>query len=337
MIPVLNEKASSVTFYRKGAWALHILRENIGHQKFQKAVKNYLKKYKFKNVTTDQFLAEIKKVTPYDVGSFRKRWLEKPGFEYDEALSALMKNSFIKQYLAVQKMQDIPFAEKKSAFETILKSDAFYPLKQEAIYQTAAVPVEDKKELIRIGFESNDVKVRQAVAQTMTEIPAAFKTQYESLLDDASYTTREIALQTLWGKFPEDRMALVTKSENWIGLNDKNLRIIWLTLALATPEYRPEKKKELYQEMADYASINFDSSIRQNALEMLLRINPTYERVLQSLAGATVHHKWQFVKFGKDSIRILLKKEEYKKLFEALLPKLTDRERVSLSALLSEK
>jgi aminopeptidase N len=29
-VPIMNEKASSLTFYQKGAWALHVLRENVG-------------------------------------------------------------------------------------------------------------------------------------------------------------------------------------------------------------------------------------------------------------------------------------------------------------------
>jgi aminopeptidase N len=36
-IPVLNEKASSYSFYQKGAWALHVIREAIGEKAFQKA------------------------------------------------------------------------------------------------------------------------------------------------------------------------------------------------------------------------------------------------------------------------------------------------------------
>lgn len=337
IIPILNEKASSLTFYKKGAWALHVLREHIGDKKFQKAVKSYLKKYKFKNVTTEEFLAEVKKVTSYDVSNFRKVWLEKSGFEIEEALTILNKNKFVKHYLEIKKMQSIPFAEKKNTFETILKSAVFYPIKQEVIYQTATVPFEEKKELIAIAFQSNEVKVRQALAQTLSEIPLEFKAQYESFLNDNSYITKEIALQTLWGKFPEDRVSLVTKSENWMGLNDKNLRIVWLTLALATPEYQKGNKSEFYKEMVDYASVNFDSSIRQNALEMLLRINPTDKSVLQSLVNATVHHKWQFVKFGKDTIRGLLKKEEFRNLFTALLPELAEKEKVSLNKILSEK
>ncbi len=36
-VPVMNEKASSLSFYKKGAWALHVMREDIGAKDFQKA------------------------------------------------------------------------------------------------------------------------------------------------------------------------------------------------------------------------------------------------------------------------------------------------------------
>ncbi|MEI7509549.1 MAG: M1 family metallopeptidase, partial [Flavobacterium sp.] len=76
VLPILNEKASSLSFYEKGAWALHTIRTDIGEKKFKKAVKNYLKKYSFKNVETDDFLAEIKKVSNFDTEKFKKKWLE---------------------------------------------------------------------------------------------------------------------------------------------------------------------------------------------------------------------------------------------------------------------
>ncbi|MGH2666276.1 M1 family metallopeptidase [Flavobacterium sp.] len=333
-IPILNGKASSLTFYQKGAWALHVLDENVGHKNFQKAVKNYVKKYQFKNVVTDNFLDEIKKVSSYDVDSFKKNWLERPGFNYDEATVLLNKNHLVKTYSDLRKLQDIPFDEKKNNFETLLKSEVFYPVKQEVIRQLAEVPLEQKKGLLLLAFQSNDVKVRQSIAETLEEIPLELKSQYETLLNDASYRTRQIALQNLWVKFPDDRMGLVERAENWMGLNDRDLRISWLALALGTPGYKPEGKSKLYKEILDYASANYDSTIRQNALEMLLRINPTDERVLQSLVNATIHHKWQFVRFGKNTIRDMIKKEEFKKAFEALLPKLTEKEKISLNALL---
>ena len=35
-----NPKASSLTFYEKGAWALHILKEQVGELVFKKAIKS---------------------------------------------------------------------------------------------------------------------------------------------------------------------------------------------------------------------------------------------------------------------------------------------------------
>jgi aminopeptidase N len=62
----------------------------------------------------------------------------------------------------------------------------------------------------------------------------SFRTQYETLLDDKSYQTQELALYNLWNNFPEQRIQYLDKSKNWIGFNDYNLRTLWLTLALDT-------------------------------------------------------------------------------------------------------
>ena len=118
-IPLLNEKASSLTFYQKGAWALHYLRENIGAENFQKSVKNYLKKYGFKNVNTTNFLKEVNAVSNFDTANFQQNWLEKSGFEVNQALELLKKNSFMKSYLDLVQLQPKPFAEKAALFETI--------------------------------------------------------------------------------------------------------------------------------------------------------------------------------------------------------------------------
>ena len=216
----------------------------------------------------------------------------------------------------------------------ILKSNAFYPIKQEIILQLAGVSFDKKKELIQLAMQSDEVTIRQTIAETMPNIPLEFKPQFETFLEDKSYSTREIALQNLWAQFPEKRIELLDKSKDWQGNNDKNTRIIWLTLALETKEYEPTKKAELYNEMMNYASTSFDSSIRQNALENLIKINPSDERFLQSLVNATTHHKWQFVKFAKGTIRGMIKKEKFRKLFEDLLPKLAEEEQNSLKNLL---
>lgn len=325
-IPIMNEKASSLSFYKKGAWALHYLHESIGEKAFRQAVKAYLKKYGFQTVETDDFLREISKVSKFDTQKFKKEWLESKTFDWNKALEILSKNVAIKKYLELQKMEKLSFEEKKPVFETILKSNDYPSVKEEVVYQLTKVPFELKKELILLALKTNDIKVRRAVARTTKEIPTDYKQDFEGLLNDNSYATKEEILQKLWVKFPEDRKKYLDTSQQWEGNNDKNFRIIWLTLAMATKEYHPELKQAYYQEIVDYASPQYDGTVRQNALEMLLQIKPSDERVLLSLVNATTHHKWQFVKFAKEQIRSLIKKEEFKTKFQELLPKMSERE-----------
>ena len=336
LIPVMNEKASSLSFYKKGAWALHILREAVGDKNFQKAVKNYLINYQFKNVTTDDFLAEIKKVSNYNIENFKSVWLEKSGFETQVAIQTLSKNKSIKQLFDLQKMNEISFVEKKLIFENILKSNAYYPIKQEVIYQLADISFEKKRELLQIAMTTNDVQIRQAIAETLQSIPLDFKAQYESLLDDKSYKTREIVLTNLCQQFPKEVAIYLNQSQNWIGFNNRNLRVTWLTIALKNSDYESAKQSDFMAELINYTSTNYDSSIRQTALQSLLTINTENEKVLQSLVNATTHHKWQFVKFGKDNIRLLIKDEKFRKLFVDLIPKLTEKEKLNLEKLLKE-
>ncbi|OIQ16897.1 MAG: aminopeptidase [Flavobacterium sp. MedPE-SWcel] len=334
--PILNEKASSLTFYQKGAWALHVLREGVGHEPFRIAVKNYLEKYAFKNVVTADFLNEINKVSDYDTENFKKRWLEKGSFEVQEAITLLNKNEFIQLYFKLGELQNKRFEEKAPIFKQILESDIYYPVKEEVLLQIANVPFEDKADLIAMAMASNDIKLRQAVARTVTNFPEEFYEEYKTLLKDKSYITKEIALNVLYSRFPDKRPELLDLSDDWVGFNDKNLRILWLTLAYATPDYREADKPNLYAELQFYASPRYESVVRQNALANLLYINKPDPVVWSNLANATVHHKWQFVKFAKNGIRGLLKKEGYRSFFEGIMPSLPEAEQRKLKQLLAE-
>jgi aminopeptidase N len=333
-IQLLNEKASSLTFYQKGAWALHYLRENIGAENFQKAVKNYLKKYGFKNVNTTNFLKEVNAVSNFDIAIFQQNWLEKSGFEVNQALDLLKKNAFMKSYLDLVQLQPKPFAEKAALFETILKSDDFYPIKEEVIYQIAEVSFEEKEQLLDLALASKSIKVRQAVSRIMVEIPRNFQSEYEILLNDDSYITKEIALGTLWRLFPERQEHYLNLSKDWIGFNDKNLRILWLTLALLSEGYEVSNKVNFYDELLDYSSSSYESSIRQNALTNLLYLNPNDQNILRNLVNATTHHKWQFTLFARNQIRELMKTERHKKFFQEMLPSLSSAEQNQLNRLL---
>ena len=311
-IPVMNEKASSLSFYKKGAWALHVMREDIGAKNFQKAVKKYLKKYQYKNVNTDDFLKIVKEVSGYDVENFKKTWLEKSGFEMEIAQKYLSKNKFIQDYFALRK-------SKKSLSELteILKSDAYYPIKQYIVYQTRNIPFEERKVILETALATNDILVRRAVAESTPVIPEVFKSQYETLLEDSSYQTKEIALVNLCTNFPEDREKYLFQTRYLKGNNDKSLRITWLKLAYETPALETQRL-DFYLELLHYALSQYESSVRQNALELLLSIDFMNEKVITQLFLATNHHKWQFTLFARTKIRELLKNTEYRAKVEQL-------------------
>lgn len=335
-VPILNEKASSLSFYQKGAWALHVLREGVGEDSFRKAVKNYLEKYKFTNVDTDNFLAEINKVSDYDTKSFRKRWLETAGFEVSEALALLKKNAFMKQYFEVSEMKDIPLLQKKKQFEEILASTAFYPVKEEVVFQLQDVPFEEKAGLLRKAMQTNEVQLRQAIAQNLTTVPESFHNDYQGFLDDPSYITREIALNVLWSQFPNGQKELLDRTKDWIGFNDNNLRILWLAMALSTKDYETAKKAAFYDELLGYASPKYESSTRQNAIANLMYLDKNDENYLPYIVNGLASHKWQFVKFSRDKIRLLLKNKNHRTYFEMLLAKIPESEQLQLNKLLKE-
>ena len=334
-IPVLNAKASSLTFYEKGAWALFVLHESIGDKAFKKAIKSYLKKYAYQTVNTQNFFDEIKKVSNFDLDKFQKTWLESTFFDTPAANALLSKNKAIQVRLEVDKLKKIRLAEKEAFFKKTLESDVYHSVKEAIVDQLENEKYEAKKTLLVIALQTNNIQVRQAVAASLLKIPEGFRTEYETLLDDKSYQTQEIALYYLWRNFPEHRIAYLNKSKDWIGFNDYNLRTLWLSLALSTPNYT-DNPEALITELIAFSSIKYEATTRQNALEKLIGFKIINDQVLSNLVSATTHHMWQFSKFGRDTIRLLLKNSEMRASFERILPNLTPDEQFQLNRLLKE-
>lgn len=334
-IPVLNAKASSLTFYQKGAWALFVLHEEIGDKAFKKAVKNYLKKHAFKSVNTPDFFAEIKKVSSYDLDIFSKVWLETTVFNAQQANNLLLKNKAIQTLFEVDKLKNKPLSEKRDFLEKTMQSDVYFSVKEAILNQLKNEKWEDKKSLFILALETKNVQLRQTVAAALNEIPESFRTQYETLLEDKLYQTQELALYNLWSNFPEQRIQYLEKSKSWMGFNDYNLRTLWLSLALSTPNY-PIDKQALEAELMQYSSINYEANTRQNALEKLLTFKIINDIVLKNLVNATTHHMWQLTKFGRDNIRKLLKNPEMRVSLERIVPDLNEAEQFQLNRLLKE-
>ncbi|TDO82894.1 aminopeptidase N [Flavobacterium chryseum] len=334
-IPVLNAKASSLTFYEKGAWALFVLHESIGDKAFKKAIKSYLNKYAYQTVETQNFFDEIKKVSNFDLVQFQKTWLESTVFDTQTANMLLSKNKAIQVRLELDKLKKTPLAEKQDFLKKTLESDVYFAVKEAVVDQLENEKYEDKKALLILALQTNNLQIRQAVASSLPKIPEDFRVNYETLLDDKSYQTQEIALYWLWKNFPDHRTEYLDKSKNWIGFNDYNIRTMWLSLALSTPNYT-DNKEALISELISFSSKKYEATTRQNALEKLIAFKIINDQVLTNLVGSTTHHMWQFSKFGRDTIRFLLKNPEMRASFERILINLTPDEQFQLNRLLKE-
>ncbi|PWH82496.1 aminopeptidase [Algibacter marinivivus] len=289
---LLNPKSSSTTFYKKGAWVLHMLREKVGNDAFKKGVKNYLKKYQLKNVETDDFIKEVEKASGVDLSEFVKDWLVSSELHFNEMEGFFYLTSIIyKGFLQLD--CDV---SKESCFDFLKSTDNQY-LKSETVRRLKGKLPKDI-----LNF-AKDLKVRQVVAKSMTEIPIEFKDEYESFLNDKSFITIEAALFNLWQNFPQDRQKYLDKTKYIQGFNDKNVRILWLTLALLTEDYRSENKKAYFNELTNYTSPKYGFEVRQNAFQYLYQIQACKEECKENLKQATNHHNWRFKKFAKELLK----------------------------------
>ncbi len=301
---LLDPKSSSTTFYKKGAWALHVLREKVGNAAFRAAVTTYLEKYQFANVKTMDFITEVELASGQDLSGFVEEWLNQVSLPEDAIVKSLKRSSFIREYL------DLDCRDDASSCKALLSSNISDKAKVKVISQVPGQVEGD-------AFE-NSREVRQAISQYVDRIPVSLKSHYETLLEDDSYVTIENALYHLWVNFPGERVKYLQKTKNVIGFNDNNVRLLWLALHLNTPEYQPEKKELILNEMITYSLPHQPFELRQNAFNYLRLIGGFEQKSISSLIGATKHHSWRFSNFAMDLLSELEGQPKYNEIIKSL-------------------
>lgn len=301
---LLDPSSSSLTFYQKGAWALHILKEEMGEQAFKLAVKNYLLKHEFKNVKTSDFIDEAEQASGQDLSEFVEIWLEAIELPQDAIVQSLKHSNFIQEYLDVSceaypsKCQDYLLSDISDKAKVKIVSQESYTIKSEDF--------------------NNSWEVRQAIAQNLPEIPLELKKDYETLLNDKSYVTIELALYNLWLNFPEDRVKYLQQTKAVVGFSDYNVRLLWLALNLNTMEYQPENKQAVFNEIKGYTSADYGFELRMNAFNFLKLINGFDEFSITNLMQATTHHNWRFQQFAKNLLGELKQNPSYEAIIMAV-------------------
>lgn len=301
---LLNPKSSSTTFYKKGAWVLHLLREKVGDTAFKTGVKNYLEKYKFKNVETKNFIEEVEQASGEDLSMFVQNYLE----NIDAFQSVLERES--DEILKNERNKGVVFPCKSTKINpnSFSKWDLLYGsvndfARIDFFKSLVNDSLIDKNKLLQGILNSKDIKVRQEVAKTMSSIPLELKTEYQSLLNDASYITIETALFNLWSNFPLQRKEYLDKTKGIEGFNDKNVHQLWLVLALITEDYEPHNKSKYFEELSNYTSPKYGFETRQTAFQYLNQIQACDAKCKENLQQATKHHNWRFSKFAKALVK----------------------------------
>ena len=305
---LLNPKSSSTTFYKKGAWALHVLRELVGGDNFRNSVKSYLENHAYGNVTTADFISEVETISQFDLSEFQTNWLNNPELPENDIVQSLKKSAFMQEYF------NINCQEYSIGCQDYFRLNVSDKAKVKVVSQ---IPDE-----VNEAAFANSLEVRQAISKYVQEIPPSIKSNYESLLNDKSYLTIENALYNLWANFPEDRAKYLKKTEDVIGFNDKNVRLLWLALHLNTLEYQPEKKQELLDELLSYTQPKEHFELRINAFNYVKLLGAWDETTITNLLEAKNHQVWQFSKFAKNLITELEKEPVLAKIISKVNQKI---------------
>ncbi|MGI9552394.1 MAG: M1 family metallopeptidase [Aurantibacter sp.] len=320
---LLNPKASSLTFYEKGAWALYMLRNEIGDTAFKKGIGSYLKKFQFKNVMVSDFLLEMETASGKKLADFRKKWLVSTTILFEEAKNALsMISPSIKSLsemeaeLKTSQSNDIEYSNYWSATNSI-------HLRRHLLENYHRILPDS---LLRKAFETDTIPIRQALLASEKFTNDVPKEKLESLLDDDSYITKENALFTLWQEHPESRAKYLDKTKDVIGLPNKNIRLMWLALAIITEGYEAWNTKQYFDELSGYTGPKYSFEIRQGAFFYLNEAFGFTDRNLLDLIQATNHHAWQFRKYTRNLLDGLLEDDDYLMRIKKLSAKLKPEE-----------
>ncbi|MDX1463689.1 MAG: M1 family peptidase, partial [Marinirhabdus sp.] len=204
----------------------------------------------------------------------------------------------IQQYFEMSRFATVPLSEKRGPLLAAFSSPNDF-IGQEAVYQLVDEPIGVSKPFYDAAFKSDNIFIRQAIALSLEEIPTELQSAFETLLNDVSYVTKEAALYGLWRNFPEKRAKYLDAMEDVVGFQDKNVRQLWLALAIVSPNYKLTQKEAFRNELRGYTSPAYSFEVRQKAFEYINEIQLYNEDVLHNLVNASVHHNWRFREFAR--------------------------------------
>ncbi len=319
-----DSKASSATFYDKGAWALIILKEQLGAAIFKNGITSFLNTFQYQNVTVENFIEIMEASSEQNLDTFKDQWLIATDFPIEETMSYLQASSqSIDQFLKLQRELTVSPINNEEIIQRYWSASSSSEFKKRVItlYHKSL-----SNTFLKEAFLSGDLHVRQALANIPGPVPLELVPEYESLLQDQSYVTIESALYKLWIYLPQDRVKYLMMTKDMVGFSNKNIRQLWLLLAILTKDFEDENAKARYkEELLAYTSPYYNTEVRQIAFSLIGEVLSFSDQNLKDLVNAAVHPTWQFRNYAR---RVLdgLVKNEVQRMRLALLVKELKRE-----------
>ena len=321
-----DPNANSLTFYEKGALALFILRDTVGEAAFKKGIRNFLEKYQYSNVTIGKFLEEVADASAKDLSHFKNEWLEGDEFPWEDVIDFFHRNNpSVSRFISANKIQG---------------GSQGWKTKNNPWQYTTHMMDRDKSKLTLQDYRTflghEEIKVRQKALQLLDSVPLELKNNVSALLEEKSHITVENALYKLWVSYPTIANKYLDQTENSIGLPNKNVHLLWLALALITPEYKVEKKKEWYNKLNGYTENTYHFEIRQQAFQYLSQLQAMNQKSYVNLISAADHHVWQFKKSSRKLLRELYRSKKGKMDLDKLKPSLPTKQKDVLMKVLAK-
>ncbi|WP_192869933.1 M1 family metallopeptidase [Psychroflexus sp. S27] len=325
---IMSKNASSLTYYKKGAWALHALRNRIGDAVFFDSVKDFLNQNAYQIVEVDDFLKIVEEKSGQSMLDFKKEWLLQTSFPAEEALSILGKSEFIDQLFKLKLKRGKPLKDKILLIKNALLSRHNAFLGPEAVLQIIPEKGSQREDLLYLAFSTGNIETRQFLAKNLKQISKDLKEKYEDLLKDQSYVTREHALLNLWMNFPEDRRDYLAQMKGQEGTIHKNIELLWLMLKVTTEKSKEARKA--FHQLTDYTDSAYAYQIKRQAFIYLFQIDKLTDQSIINLSKDLNHSVWRYRNFVKQLLTELIKDQNHRADIIKLLEKdqLSNKEKV---------
>lgn len=297
---LLDPNATSTTFYKKGAWALHVLRSLVGDTAFKKGVQHYLTTHAYGNAVTSDFLSSIKRFTTVNLTDFTESWLKADTLPQAEIQSALLVHKASKDRLdTLAFMNQIDCNTAPTCQQLKMNFD-------NAIDKAFWINHLPECDCDTIDFEhmarnSDDAKLVLTALNKMQVIDSASVALFKDKLLEAPTPIKERLLLLLYQSDPKSNNELLSSTAHIVGRGHYAFRVLWLALALNT-EVISFDKKILYEELVNFTSPTYHAETRQLAFEYILYMNLVNETVKNNLEEARTHYNWRFSSFAKEKL-----------------------------------